>query len=324
MDTDQPTIDTIEKEQPYNIRIEVPDRFNSVTEARDFFEHNSRLCSTIYARAVKSVPEDQVQGVSAYLRQQYVLAFNKWQAALDLFEESRGMHLTAKERVGLKILRVHQYDMALALANIQSGGSDAFDWDEYRPIFEEILSLSASVAQVDLEENESTVDSSHLPRDENCPKPTFTLDSCIIGPLYNVATLCRDPIIRRKAVHVLRSARRQEGVYNSQVTAMAAEKVIAIEEAAAAAKLGSDYCEDDISFLTEIVSETRQVGGYPIGESSQVPQSVRLTYAYPKFDTTKRKIYLTIGQDMEKTKMHLNVPFPAVTALVDKEFASIP
>jgi hypothetical protein len=260
--------------------------------------------------------------VSTYLTQQYASVFNKWRAALDLFEQSRGTYLTAKERVGLKILRIHQYGLVLLLANGQSGGSDSFDWDEYNPLFAEILSLSASVAQVTLD-NESPSDSSHIPqmRDENGPKPTFTLDNCIIGPLYNVATLCRDPIIRRKAVHVLRSACRQEGVYNSHVTAIAAEKVIAIEEAAAV-KLGLDY-HDDVSSLTSIVTETRQEGGYSIGTSTEVPQSVRLTYAYPKFDTTNRKIFLTIGQEMEKTKMHLNLPFPAVTALVDTEFASI-
>lgn len=266
------------------------------------------------------MPLDQVKVVSTYLTHQYASVFNKWRAALDLFEESRGTFLTAKERVGLKVLRIHQYNLVLLLANGQSEGSDSFDWDDYTPVFAEILSLSASVAQVTLG-NESASDPSHMPRDENSPKPTFTLDNCIIGPLYNVATLCRDPIIRRKAVHVLRSARRQEGVYNSQVTAIAAEKVIAIEEAAAA-KLGLDYRED-VSSLTTIVAETRQDDSYSIGRSAEVPQSVRLTYAYPKFDTINRKIFLTIGQEMEKTKMHLNLPFPAATALVDTEFASI-
>jgi hypothetical protein len=218
----------------------------------------------------------------------------------------------------LKILRIHQYGLVLLLANGQSGGSDSFDWDKYNHLFAEILSLSASVAQVTLDD-ESPSDSSHIQRDETGPKPTFTLDNCIIGPLYNVATLCRDPIIRRKAVHVLRSACRQEGVYNSHVTAMAAEKVIAIEEAAAV-KLGHDY-RYDVSSLKSIVTGTRQEDGYSIGTSAEVPQSVRLTYAYPKFDTTNRKISLTIGQDMEKTKMHLNLPFPAATALIDTEFA---
>ncbi|CRG91006.1 hypothetical protein PISL3812_08054 [Talaromyces islandicus] len=320
-DTDHPTIDIIEKEQPYNIQIEVPERFNSLVEARDFLEHNSRLCSAIHAKAIKSVPPDQVQGISTYLTQQYASVFNKWRAALDFFEESRGTFLTAKERVGLKILRIHQYSLVLLLAKGRSGGcEDSFDWDEYNHVFAEILSLSASVAQVTLD-NESASDLPHMPRDENGPKPTFTLDNCIIGPLYNVATLCRDPTIRRKAVHVLRLARRQEGIYNSQVTAMAAEKVIAIEEASAA-KLGLDDCED-VSSLTTIVAETRNEDSHSIGKSADVPQSVRLTYAYPKFDTTNRKIFLTIGQDMGNTKMHLNLPFPAATTLMDAEFASL-
>lgn len=321
MDTDLPTFEIIEREQPYNIQIEVPERFTSLAEARDFLEHNNQLCSAIYAKAIKSVSPDQVQAVSTYLTQQYASVFDKWRAALDLFEESRGAHLTAKEQVGLKILRIHQYGLVLLLANGQARGSDSFDWDEYNPTFAEILSLSASVAQITLD-NESPSDSSQMPRDENGPRPTFTLDNCIVGPLYNVATLCRDPIIRRKAVHVLRSARRQEGVFNSQVTAMAAEKVIAIEEAAAA-KLSLDYRED-VSSLTKIVAEPRQEDAYSIETSVEVPQSVRLTYAYPKFDTTNRKIFLTIGQEMEKTKMHLNLPFPATTTLVDTEFASIP
>ena len=60
--------------------------------------------------------------------------------------------------------------------------------------------------------------------------PLFSYDMRIVGPLYGLAHHCRDPSIRRKAVALLKSCNRREGIWDSMLTATVAEKVIEIEE----------------------------------------------------------------------------------------------
>ncbi|KAH8691984.1 hypothetical protein BGW36DRAFT_386741 [Talaromyces proteolyticus] len=321
IETDKPLYNIIE--QPSLVQIEIPECFSSIAEARDIFENYGCLCSHEYHIAVGKLSSAKAAHVSDYLIQKYTLIINKWTAALDRFEQSRGHNLTTKEQVGLKILRMYRLQTIITLASGQSENSNSFNWDQYNSLFEGIISLAASIAGTRFD-TDSTFSTNLLEKGEGFYlKPSFTLDNGIIAPLYDTAVLCRDPIIRRKAVHILRSVSRQEGVFNSHVSAMAAEKVIAIEEAAAS-RLSSDY-HDSILSLTTIVSDMNlEQQDHQITKSSDVPKNVRLTYAYPTVDTTKREFFLTIGQEeMRKRKMHIDIPFPAATAVVDIEFKSI-
>lgn len=298
-----------------HLSIEVPDVFASITEARDSFESVNRVCVHHYPKIMRSVPEEAAPGMSAYLLRQYGGLFHKWCTALAHLEETRGRLLTTKERMGLKLLNIsrlntimyYQYAMANEAA-LFSSDTTPFSWDQFNSQFDEIVSLAASVVEATYES-----DSSGPLNEGNPARPLFSLDNGVIGPLYNVATLCRDPIIRRKAVNVLRSAQRQEGVFNSNLCAIVAEKIIEIEERASSGAI-SDY-PTHISSLKSIVSDTKlRTTAGAITKSSEVPDTARLTYAYPKFDMIKQQIFLSIGQSM---KMDVNIPWPAMDFLVD-------
>jgi hypothetical protein len=58
----------------------------------------------------------------------------------------------------------------------------------------------------------------------------FTLDGCVLAPLFFVAVRCRHKILRRKAISLLRMSRRVEGLWDSLFLAQIAEKVMEIEE----------------------------------------------------------------------------------------------
>jgi len=58
----------------------------------------------------------------------------------------------------------------------------------------------------------------------------FTLDGCVLGPLFFVALRCRHKILRRKAIALLRLTRRLEGLWDSHFLAQVAERVMEIEE----------------------------------------------------------------------------------------------
>lgn len=59
---------------------------------------------------------------------------------------------------------------------------------------------------------------------------TFSFDFGVVTPMFFVASRCRDPFVRRKAIQVLKDAKCQNTVWNSGLTAQALERVVKIEE----------------------------------------------------------------------------------------------
>lgn len=247
---------------------------------------------------------------SEYLFEQIGSAVPRWCAAFARFEESR-RNLPDREQNGLKIVKIHQlhmlmyYEYARASERaIHRKERSLFSWDDYNDQFAEIVSLAASVVR--------NAYGTQCSSGGNKVQPVFCLDDGVLAPLYEVATLCRDPTIRRRAVSILRSAPRQEGLFNSHLLAMVAEKAIAIEEEAAAASSGSSGLD-----YNSIITDTKagnQKAGNTITESFQIPDSARLVYAFPKFDLAQKRISLTIGPS---TKREIDIPWPALDFLVD-------
>ena len=58
----------------------------------------------------------------------------------------------------------------------------------------------------------------------------FSLELGLVVPLYVVATRCRHPLLRRRAVARLVELKSQEGIWNSDAAAAVAKKVISVEE----------------------------------------------------------------------------------------------
>ncbi|EED14639.1 conserved hypothetical protein [Talaromyces stipitatus ATCC 10500] len=290
---------------------DIPDIFLSIAEARDSFELLNQRCVNHYRIVMQSVSDTMAPEMSKYLLQQYGTCLDKWCTALARFAERRSDSLTSKERIGLKLLNIHKHNLLMYYEYVtvceMGRYSDAippFSWDKFNSQFAEIVSLAASIVT-------SSVTDAHA---ESSVKPAFSLDNGVIAPLYEVATLCRDPITRRKAVEVLRSAPRQEGVFNSYLSAMVAEKIIEIEEAAALDCV-TDYSSD---FPLESVLSGQNLAQHvnQVRDSSEIPDAVRLSYAHPKFDVVKKKVFLTIGQ---AAKMHMDIPWSDMNYLVDSE-----
>ncbi|RAH69095.1 Zn(II)2Cys6 transcription factor domain-containing protein [Aspergillus aculeatinus CBS 121060] len=300
--------------------VAIPQCFSSLAEARDVYEHHDGMFRREYHLMVNAMARFGTVDEPEILVRRYTEILQKWSSALDCFEQVRGPSLTMKEQAGLKILQIHRLRHNLLLEQYMSGSSESTVWDRYNAIFKEITALAASVVEL----SSSVGSPAILPaqsfgslrdlRDRPRLSPSFSLDLGIISPLYDVATLCRDPVIRREAVGVLRSACRQEGVFNSHVCAVVAEKVISLEEKVAL-EGGLDYGRDSAT-VVELISETDAGRHGFISRCSEVPGSARLTYAYPEFDTAGRRVFLTIGQDIG---VHANIPLRAMTAILDTE-----
>jgi hypothetical protein len=91
-------------------------------------------------------------------------------------------------------------------------------------------------------------------------------DSGIIGPLYVVVVLCRNPKIRRKALNLLETNPRREGVWDSILAAKAATVIMNIEEEG----MEGDY-----------IPEHSRLGGIKLTSDSQ-QRTRQLQYFIPK------------------------------------------
>ncbi|PWY79247.1 hypothetical protein BO70DRAFT_363006 [Aspergillus heteromorphus CBS 117.55] len=189
------------------------------------------------------------------LRDTCLILLSRWSAALDDFLRARSLGhapLTARERRAVAVLQLRKIDCVVALDSLQDAGKveagDHVQWDRYCKFFERMVVLGEGIVGEDgglnspslsspFSSPESTTRETGM-KTETEPemtkskpkKKTFSLDLGIISGMFNVAVRCRDPVIRRRAVRVLRASAVREGVWDSVVVAAVAEKWIEIEE----------------------------------------------------------------------------------------------
>lgn len=98
---------------------------------------------------------------------------------------------------------------------------DEMIWDQYCPIYEKLVTLAETIfATPEPNSKEERI----LPR-------SFTLDIGLMSIFHDLTRRCRDPKIRRRAIHVLRTSNRQEGLMTGISVARIAQKIMDIEEA---------------------------------------------------------------------------------------------
>jgi hypothetical protein len=234
-------------------RHEMPTAFTSLAEARYLLVFNWHTCSYGLNTLPSSEDPNFFQCLASW-QQNSVDIFDKWSAALDTFLEHRG-ELSTPERKGLLILRVqsHLALTTLRLTRTTVEEDDQTLWDEFMQMYAGIISLAADF--VEHNDGENT-------------KPSFTIDLGVIGPLFEVISRCRDPVIRRRGISLLKSRYRQEGVWNSFLVAKVAERLVEIEEEG----------------LGEVKS------------CKDVPDWARISDVHPEFDPVGRRATLTYGR----------------------------
>lgn len=123
---------------------------------------------------------------------------------------------------GAAVLKISHRISSLQIEyNKQSRLQSPNHWDPLLGECEEIVDLAAFVVKG--HNYSSSNPSSEI--------PMFSMDISIIGPLFSIAHRCRDLIIRRRAIALLHSTPRQEGLWHSIITVRAAEKIMNVEEA---------------------------------------------------------------------------------------------
>jgi len=157
----------------------------------------------------------------------------RWHVAFQAFLQNKGKSL---DRKGLKAARTLEISQSFCSIYLEISTFDngiltsEMAWDRFTARYEHIVELASLIVEPNPDGNTQK------------QRPEFSQDMNTVGPLYAVAHRCRDPVIRRKAVAILYAAPRQEGVWDSMLTARVAEKVISIEEEG----LGIVICAADV------------------------------------------------------------------------------
>jgi hypothetical protein len=232
--------------------LEIPAEFSSLNEARNSIDF---LWNDIihYGYDLEVARVSVLNDIQEAQRQAFIVRINHWSAALQNMLQRRGSSLSLAEDQASKVLQVQQFSIVLVLATIDL--SDDMTWDQYTADFEAIVNLSAEVAA-------NTAPSFSL---NGSAVPTFSLDSGIVGPLFQTAFKCRCPALRRRAITVLGATPRQEGVWDGMLVARVCSRIVEIEEEGLGLVLS---CSD-------------------------VPSTSRITNVDVKFDLEERQAVMT-------------------------------
>lgn len=174
-----------------------------------------------------------------------------------------------KWNAGTPILTVWRNLVSILLQISPTSGEMV--WDQFEVNFRQVVSECRKVVELDRQKGDG-----HDPDPQPCTglvvasrRPTFTMSLGIIQALWMVCVRCRNPVLRRDALAILRACRRREGVWDSNVAALVAERVIQMEEGAARRCFSAT--PDDGSSDVHLF------------DASDIPEHVRIAIIDPSF-----------------------------------------
>lgn len=290
----------------------MPVRFDSIHEARVAWD---KLCERIFkfTETMFNHVQNRVMGILPTSLRQYGVRFKReiemWSDAFEPILTSRtGPGVSSQEKAGIAVLKMSQI-MAQILF-LMTFSDNEMQFDAFTAQFKAIVDLATEV--VGDEERRAAAKRcpdlmfcSHMKRNHHPHghgdmfgaaytarhiKPSFSADMGIVPPLFVVATKCRNPVIRRQAIQLLRSSSRREAMWDSELTARIAMWIAEIEEAdeiptnphslspyaPSTATFGRDGCEDIRLPLTPFASpqptlSRPSTSGSSNGQQVQVP-----------------------------------------------------
>lgn len=192
--------------EPYET---VPASFNSIIEARDSIVHLMNLAIRLIHSLKVRRHSHAITPTDILHHSQITKALHDWKSRLDYYLLTSSSNPSPRLREAATILEIQQNATLTWLNRSLADEELATDYDMH--LYEHAVTLA-----------------------ESLPPPTspqtFLFDMEIVSPLYLVALKCRDPIIRRRAIAVLRRHVRREGLWDSLKAAAIAERIVAIEE----------------------------------------------------------------------------------------------
>ncbi|KAL8933789.1 MAG: hypothetical protein Q9216_006212 [Gyalolechia sp. 2 TL-2023] len=203
---------------------DIPARFNSLEEARNNLDYQWHLfhqkAVDKHVKMISGIETEEDRAAHDRDRYHFKLEYQRWSTAFQKFLDMNVASMESKALQGAMVLKLtaHVISMHLEISNYEIR-HDQNCWDALFPVCKELVDIAAVVIEAD-----------KVTDGRSNAKPVFQMDHDIIGPLFSVAHRCRDPHLRRRAISLLYKVPRQEGIWNSFLTARVAERLVSIEE----------------------------------------------------------------------------------------------
>ncbi|CAG7930855.1 unnamed protein product [Penicillium olsonii] len=209
-----------------------------------------------------------------YLEEEHLQVRADLGAWIDSFEAwlDAGGTEVVSEPHSIAILKIWKTTISIMLG--LEWPTTELSWDEHFDKFSLCLSLISDFLGVTyLDQEHSNSASPHQTPTNNAtalpllrPRPsktlasTFSMSLGIVTPLYMCATRCRDSTIRHRAIDLLSTCHRREGLWDSELVGRIARRIVSIEEEAAGITPGSSYTPADIGIIARVRSLNPQYG----------------------------------------------------------------
>lgn len=226
----------------------IPERFYSSREARlcwdALVERIFRFTETMFAYVANGP-----MGVLPSSLKLYGVGFKNqiqaWADAYDHILVSRtAPGVSSQEKAAIAVLKMAQIMSQILF--LMTFSDSEMQFDAFTPQFKAIIDLALEVVG----DEERRAAAKRCPDPSFCQhhldhwvdifggheyaarhiKPSFSADLGIVPPLFVVATKCRDPVIRRQAIQLLKSSSRREGMWDSELVARIGMWIAGIEE----------------------------------------------------------------------------------------------
>jgi len=197
---------------------DIPDRFSSMGQAKECLELSQlAYISSKYNTQRPVAPESNKFAT-------YRARLSCFSSALESMLRAGKGTMTDREQRAANVLQIRAllFQIVIKIRMQDSTGTwNEMWWDDHHHSFAEIVQLAERVY--------GPIATSSSSSDRCCQR--FTMDLGIVGCLYDTARVCRDPLLRRKAIQLLRQSPCREGLWDSHLAASTATRQMELEEA---------------------------------------------------------------------------------------------
>ena len=209
------------KNRPVGFTHDIPEEFTSFDEARNSLEYHTNG----FVKFFKNIKNDEIQEEDERETRRgfWWNQIEKWDRAFEAFLRKSSTNFTPRTQQAVLALKIyHRHNKMHLRHRTSSMLNDDMIWDLHPQEGEDIVQFAEALLALD--------DTMREPQGQR--KVEYSLDMSMVGPVYAVAHKYRDPILRRRAIAILKNANRQEGIWDSAIAAKVAERIVAVEEGA--------------------------------------------------------------------------------------------
>lgn len=193
----------------------LPQTFHSIVEARDSIVHLMNLSIRLIHKTKFSRYSNKITAAEYSYHSNLVSCLHTWKDTLDHFLLT--VPPSPRLTEAATVLQIQQIVCRTWLNRSLVPEECAADADI--PLYERAVSLAETLST----NSKQSIGGAAQP-------PTFLFDMETVSPLYLIAIKCRDPLIRRRAIALLRQSVRREGLWDSVKAAAIAERIVELEE----------------------------------------------------------------------------------------------